>query len=248
MTSTQKNEIHRLVAARNFESAYEKLKEYSPKGFQALIAGNRAANRRYDGRNEAYWADTTATSITEILVIIPTEEVTTYEDLGIKSFKLSDAAPEHQTTAEENSNAVTGLEKFLLTPRPSTISCLAELSSNLTAVAEWLEHYQESDFDEIAIEFRTVARQAALNYLPDQKKLLAEAQGLLDIVVELTLELRAPTGKDAIIELGRAKGSTKEQILAAAQALSKEKHKEVKAIFGDNDDAVLRIKTRKLLA
>lgn len=170
-----------------------------------------------------------------------------YVDDAIPSFNVSQAAPEH-APAGKNESAVSGLELLLAQPRLATVSQLPSLAARLTDVAEWLERFGESEFDDLASEVRSTARKAGKAPIQQQASLFTEAEELCAAVVELTLALREPTGTQAIINAGKASGSTEKEILAAAKAISKEKLAEVRLILAQGTNKVVaRIQARKAL-
>lgn len=150
--------------------------------------------------------------------------------------------------AQADENAVSNLELLLAQPLLSTVSQLPSLSARLNDVAQWLEAYGEIEFDDLAMEFRSVAKTAGKNRLEQQAGLFQEARELCQAVVELTIALREPTGTAAIIAKGKAAGSSEEEIIAAAKAISEEKLAEVKLILSQgSNEIVARIKARRIL-
>jgi len=155
---------------------------------------------------------------------------------------------ETMPVAVDDSNAVTGLEQLLAQPRLQTTSRLVELAARLTDVAEWLEAYDEDELSDLAGEFRSLARTANKNRLEQQAGIFQEATELCGAAIELTLALREPSGTEAIINKGKAAGSTEEEILTAAKAISKGRLKEVKLVLSEGTNmTAARIKARKLL-
>ena len=201
---------------------------------------------------EAYWKDNAASALGTFVNLhmgsAPAKPDYNAEELGIVSFKLSDNPEKAEAPAEKGESAVSGLELLLAQPRLATVSQLPSLAARLTDVAEWLERFGESEFDDLASEVRSTARKAGKAPIQQQAALFTEAEELCAAVVELTLALREPTGTQAIIDAGKASGSSEEEILAAAKAISKEKLAEVKLILSQGTNKVVaRIQARKAL-
>lgn len=151
--------------------------------------------------------------------------------------------------ATTDDGPVTDLEVVLKEGFLSSKSSLPTLSVALKEVAGWLESFQEEELTELALEARGIAAKCDRNQLHQQADLFTAALEIKDAAVELVLALRKPTGHQAIIETGRARGSSKEEILAAAKLLGKEKLKEIQGVFSTPGTSELfaRMNARKLL-
>lgn len=155
--------------------------------------------------------------------------------------------------SDPDSHPVQELEAVLNAPRLATKSSLPELSKVLNKVANWLEFYEEAEFDRLAKDAKSVARSCESGIIKDEY-LFQESTELFGEVLPI---YQALTGDilitpESILATALRQGSTKAQIDAAIQLFvsrgNKTIEKQIEICFVNGDTALARVMARRTLS
>ena len=169
------------------------------------------------------------------------------KDDAIQLFNIAQN-PKAAATVTEGEHIVPRFEKFIGEATLATVDYREALKGLLTELAAWLESLESTDLDELLGYTLLSKRKVERSDKNGPLSVIAEIKTWFPQVADLYLALRAPIGRQAILDKVNTPNCTPEDLLAAAKVLGKEA--EIKAVLKGKsgmDLATAKIQAKVLL-